>query len=91
MEKCNDEWLKLLANLQGEEREAEEKEYCWAAESDSGFIELLLDANETVARLQGHTSQVLRRQEKGIPAILESSRRFMDVDHKVKPQVKLPK
>ena len=23
MEKCNDEWLKLLANLQGEEREAE--------------------------------------------------------------------
>ena len=58
---------------------------------DSGFIELLLDVNEMVARLQSRISQVLRRQERGIPAILESLRPFSDMDHKVEPQVKLPK
>ena len=29
------------------------------------FIELLLDSNETVARIQGRLAQVLRKQEKG--------------------------
>ena len=44
----------LLIELpKGEEKMTEEKEYLWAADGDDGLIELLLDLNEMVARLQG--------------------------------------
>ena len=44
----------LLTELaKGEEKMAEEKEYLWVADGDDGLIELLLDSNEMVARLQG--------------------------------------
>ena len=53
LERCNKEWTTPLAELQGKEKVAEEKEYLWAADRDNGLIELLLDSHETVARLQG--------------------------------------
>jgi len=62
LEKCNEEWLKLLDKFKGDKKMAEEKEYVWAAEGGDGLIELLLDSNETVAWLQGCLSQVLRKQ-----------------------------
>jgi len=49
LEKCNEEWLKLLDKLKGDEKMAEEKEYVGVAKGDDGLIELLLDSNETVA------------------------------------------
>ena len=61
LEKCNEEWLRLLDKMKGDKKLEEEKEYCWAAD---GLIELLLDSNETVASLQGRLSQVLRKQER---------------------------
>ena len=42
-----------------------EKEYLWATDINDGVIELLLNSNETVVRLQGRLAQVLRKQEKG--------------------------
>ena len=42
-----------------------ENEYLWTADSNDGLIKLLLDSNETVARLQGRLAQVLRKREKG--------------------------
>ena len=47
-------------DLKGELKAVEEKEYTWAVEGDDGIIELLLDAKETVARL----NRVLRSQER---------------------------
>ena len=32
------------------------------ADGDDGIIELILDSNETVARLQGYLTQILRKQ-----------------------------
>ena len=54
LERCNKEWTTLLTKLpapKGVEKMAEEKEYLWATDGNNGLIELLLDSNETVARL----------------------------------------
>ena len=64
LERCNKDWTALLNELQGEEKMAEEKEYLWAADGDDGLIELMLDSKETVARLQGRLTQVLRKHER---------------------------
>ena len=54
LERSNKEWTMLLTELlKDEEKLAEEKEYLWAAEGDDELIELLLNSNETVVRLQG--------------------------------------
>ena len=64
LERCNDDWMKLLKELKGDEKAVEEKEYLWAAEDDDGLIELLLDSRETGARLQARLAKVLRLQER---------------------------
>ena len=54
LERCNKEWTTLLTELlKGEEKMVEEKECLWAADGNDTFIELLLDSNGIVARLQG--------------------------------------
>ena len=65
LERCNKDWTSLLNELKGEEHIKEEKEYFWAADGDDGIIELILDSNETVARLQECLTQVLRKQDRG--------------------------
>ena len=55
LERCNKDWTTY--ELKGEEHIKEEKEYLWAADGDDGIIELILDSNETVARLQGRLTQ----------------------------------
>ena len=69
LERCNKEWTTLLNELKGDEKLKEEKEYVWAADGDDGIVELILDSNETVARLQGRLAQVLRKQEKSANAL----------------------
>ena len=51
LETCNKEWTLLTELSKGEEIMVEEKEYLWAADSNDGLVELLLDLNETVVRL----------------------------------------
>ena len=70
---------------------AEEKEYLWAADGDDGLIELMLDSNETVARLQGQLAQVLRKQEKGSQPLLPNTTETLEQRNKVTSQIKLPK
>ena len=48
----NRDWSSLLKDLKTEDRSKEEKEYQRVAEGNEGYIEILMDANEMVARLQ---------------------------------------
>ena len=92
LERCSKKWTTLLTELpKGEEKLAGEKEYLWAADSDDGLIELLLDSNETVARLQGRLAQVLRKQEKGLRPLLPNTTETLEQRNKVTSQIKLPK
>ena len=52
LERCNRDWSSLLKDLKNEDRSKEEKEYQHVAEGSEGYIEILMDANEMVARLQ---------------------------------------
>ena len=70
--------------------EAEEKEYLWAAESDDGIIELLLDSKETTACLQARLNKVLGLKEKLERRPLKNQ----SPDHgeqQPNPRMKLPK
>ena len=70
---------------------AEEKEYLWATDGDDGLTELLLDSNETVARLQGRLAQTLRKQENGSRPLLPNTTETLEQRNKVTSQIKLPK
>ena len=91
LQRCNKEWTTLLAELRGEEKVAEEKEYLWAADGDDGLIELLLDSHETVTRLQGRLTQMLRKQEKGARPLPPNAVKTLEQKDKVISQIKLPK
>lgn len=94
LERCNKEWTTLLNELKGDEKVKEEKEYAWAADGDDGIVELILDSNETVARLQGRLAQVLRKQEKSaktLPAKVTGPLDSVEPKEKVISQVRLPK
>ena len=94
LERCNKEWTTLLNELKGDEKLKEEKEYVWAADGDDGIVELILDSNETVARLQGRLAQVLRKQEKSAKALPVKATEPLDNPEpreKVTSQIRLPK
>ena len=59
-ERCNSDWLVLLKELNGDEKAVEEREYSWAAKSDDGLIELLLDSKETASCLNACLAKVTR-------------------------------
>ena len=63
----------------------------WAVDGNDERIELLLDSNETVARLQGRLAQVLRKQEKGSRPLLLNTTETLKQRNKVTSQIKLPK
>ena len=64
LERCNRDWSSLLKDLKGDERSKEEKEYQRVAEGSEGYIEMLMDANEMVARLQGRLKLIARARER---------------------------
>jgi len=66
LERCNDDWIKLLKELDGEQKEKEDKEYSWAAEGTDGIIELLIDSKETASRLEARLTLVLRKRERAM-------------------------
>ena len=63
LEKCNRDWLNLLKDLGAEMKAAEEKEYDRVAEEAEGFVEVLLNAKEAVARLQTWLVRIQKRIE----------------------------
>ena len=60
LERCNHDWSSLLKDLKTEDRSKEEKEYQRVAEGSEGYIEILMDANEMVARLQSRLKLIAR-------------------------------
>ena len=53
LEKCNKDCMVILNNSKGESvKTAEEREYSCAADGEEGFIEAILNGNESVSRLQ---------------------------------------
>ena len=63
LERCNRDWSSLLKDLKSEERSKEEKEYQRVADGSKGYIEILMDANEMVVRLQGRLKLIVRARE----------------------------
>ena len=57
LERCNRNWSSLLKDLKNEDRSKEEKEHQPVAEGSEGYIEILMDANEMVARLQSRIAR----------------------------------
>ena len=60
LERCNRNWSSLLKDLKNEDRSKEEKEHQCVAEGSEGYIEILMDANEMVARLQSRLKLIAR-------------------------------
>ena len=63
LERCNHDWSSLLKDLKNEERSKEEKEYQQVADGSEGYIEILMDANEMVVRLQGWLKLIIQARE----------------------------
>ena len=60
LEHFNHDWSSLLKDLKNEDWSKEEKEYQRVAEGSEGYIEILMDANEMVARLQSRLKLIAR-------------------------------
>ena len=63
LERCNRDWSSLLRDLKSKERSKEEKEYQRVADGSEGYIEILMDTNEMVVRLQGRLKSIVRARE----------------------------
>ena len=63
LERCNRDWSSLLKDLKSEECSKEEKKYQRVADGSEGYIEILMDANEMVVRLQGWLKLIVRARE----------------------------
>ena len=63
LERCNKDWLNILKDAKGEVKATEECEYARATEGENSFIELKLTTNDTIARLKGRITLILRKRE----------------------------
>ena len=52
LERCNRDWVNLLKELSGEAKAAEDTEYNRVAGGNEGFIEVLVNSSEAVARMR---------------------------------------
>ena len=52
LERCNRDWVNLLKELLGEAKTPEDTEYNRVAEGNEGFIEVLVNLSEAVARMR---------------------------------------
>ena len=64
LERCNRDWSEVLKDLKGEEKTKEEKKLHELADGHEGYVELLLDAGETVVFLQTRLKVISREQER---------------------------
>ena len=87
LERCNRDWSNLLKDLKNEERNKEEKEFHRVADGSEGYIEVMMDANEMVVRLQGRLKLIVRARERSRAKILPVSKE--PVGSMVDPSVSL--
>ena len=63
LERCNKDWSNILKDLKGEAKASEEREYAKATEGENSFIELMLTANDMIARLKARVTLISRKRE----------------------------
>ena len=63
LERCNKDWSNILKDLKGEAKASKEREYAKATEGENSFIELILTANDTIARLKARVTLISRKRE----------------------------
>ena len=64
LQRCNKDWSTLiLKEVKGEVKATEEREYTCIAEGEEGSIEVILVANDTLARLKARITLILRKHE----------------------------
>jgi len=82
-----------LKELEGEQKENEEKEYPWAANGSDGIIKLLLDLKEIASRLEAWLTLVLQKRERAIKYKTAPSKSplFQETINNSCSKVKLPK
>ena len=51
LKQYNEDWSYVIKEVKGELKTTEEHDYVWSTEEDNSFIEIMLTANELVARL----------------------------------------
>ena len=56
-------WLNVIKDAKGEGKAAEECEYARVTEGEDSFIELMLAANDTIARLKAQVTLISRKRE----------------------------
>ena len=63
LERCNKDWLNVTKEAKGEGKAIEEREYAQVTEGEDSFIELMLAANDTIARLKARVTLISRKRE----------------------------
>ena len=63
LERCNKDWSNVIKDAKGEGKAAEERKYARATEGEDSFIELMLAANDTIARLKARVMLISRKRE----------------------------
>ena len=64
LERCNKDWSTLiLKEAKGKAKATKEREYTCIAEGEEGFIEVMLVANDTLARLKTRITLISRKRE----------------------------
>ena len=65
LERCNKDWSTLLKETKGDAKVTEEREYACVA-GEEGFIEIMLMANDVLARLKAKITLISRKREQAI-------------------------
>jgi len=63
LKKCNKEWSNILREMKGGAKVAEKHEYAQMSEGENGFIDVLMVANEVLARLKARIILISRKRE----------------------------
>ena len=63
LERCNRDWSNVIEDTKGEGKAIKECEYAQATEGEDSFIELMLTANDMIARPKARVMLISRKRE----------------------------
>ena len=86
LERCNHNWASLLKDLKTKEKVKEEKEYQGVAKGSVGYIEILMEANEVVARLEICLKIIARTGQQACAKVLSERETETTVNPSVRMQ-----
>ena len=66
LERCNRDWVNLLKELSGEAKAAEDTEYNRISGGNEGFIEVLVNSSEAVARMRTRLERIAKKRLKRV-------------------------